>query len=423
MVEGWLALRGCTLLRYCYMDKNTGGGVEQYLDKLNRTLIERYGISIIQVYTTKEDNSPRIEVENIGKGSLVWVPSVLRKSIVPDSILSKITLKKKTGALLNTISLHSKHLSFRFRNHRYMYNPDVYYYETVDNYILEIIDAFRIDLASFHWVDEHCGKIMRKIVQKKIPFIIVNHFDNTRYELPAVKKWVRYARGCAGVSGVNVPTYLRGEFIDLSDGIDTDFFHPDRCGRLDIDSFRPLVFLPSRITPSKGHMDLVRVLSSPGASDMRPILVFAGREDSTSFSRLLKAYIRKCGMEEDVIFPGKLDSEQLRDWYGACDLVVLPSYSEGMPRVLLEAQAMGKPVVAYDTGGVSEAMRHGQTGYTAPVGDWRALRLGIEQILSDPARAKEMGLCGRRLVESRFSFPSLVERHERFYSECLAANR
>lgn len=421
--EEYMGLRGRTLLRYCDMGKNTGGGVEQYLYELNRILIERYDMSIIQVYTVKEDDAPGIEVERIGKGSLVWVPSILRKSMTPVSISRKRILKKEIGTLLNIMALQSKYLSYRLRNHRYMHNPNIYYYEVIDSYVLEIVNACKIDLVSFHWVDERSEKIMLKILRKKIPFIIINHFDNTRFELPAMKKWAGYARGCAGVSNANVPVYLLGKFINLSDGIDTDFFHPDRCGRPDSDSFRPIVFLPSRLTPSKGHMDLICALSSPCACEIRPVVVFAGREDSTSFSRLLKSYIRKCGMEKDVIFTGQLDSERLRDWYGACRLVVLPSYSEGLGRVLLEAQAMGKPVVAYDTGGVSEAMRDGQTGYTAQVGHYRALRSRIEQILTDPAGAKRMGLRGRRLIEARFSFPGLVERHERFYTECLAANR
>lgn len=411
-------LRGRTILRYCNIGK-TGGGVEQYLDKLNRAMIERFAMTIIQVYSAKENEASAIEVERIGKGSLAWVPLIFKKSVIPGPLAYKMFIKRATGAWLNAMSLRSAALAFRLRNHRYMHNPDVYYYEVVNRYISEIVEACKIDLAAFHWMDERSENIIAQVRLKKIPFIIINHFDNRRYELPAMKKWAGHARGCAGVSNANVPGYLRGQFINLADGIDMDFFCQDRC-RPKVENVRPIVFLPSRITPSKGHMDLIRALSFSGLPAIRPLVVFAGREDSTSFSRLLKSYIRKSGMQNDVIFQGELDPEGLRGWYGACDVVVLPSYSEGLSRVLLEAQAMRRPVVAYDIAGISEAMEDGQTGYTAPVGDYRALGLRIDEILGDPAMAKEMGLRGRRLVETRFSFEGLVRRHERFYSRCLS---
>lgn len=85
------------------------------------------------------------------------------------------------------------------------------------------------------------------------------------------------------------------------------------------------------------------------------------------------------------------------------DCVVLPSYREGVPRSLLEAAAMGKPLIASDVPGCRDAVRHGLNGLLCPARDAAALEQALRQMLAEPPeRLRQMGLAGRALMEQAF---------------------
>jgi glycosyltransferase involved in cell wall biosynthesis len=104
----------------------------------------------------------------------------------------------------------------------------------------------------------------------------------------------------------------------------------------------------------------------------------------------------------------------------AFDVFVLSSHDEGMSNAILEAMAMEKPVVATDVGGTGEVVRHGQSGLLVPPKNPEALAAAVSDILSQPARAREMGRLGRRIVEQGFSAHSMVRQMERLYLDLLA---
>lgn len=126
------------------------------------------------------------------------------------------------------------------------------------------------------------------------------------------------------------------------------------------------------------------------------------------------------GLAERVRFLGRLSGNDLRDWYAASDVVVLPSSSEGLGRVLLEAQAMEKPVIAYDSGGVPEALAPEESGFLVKPADAATLAVRMRFLLDHPVTAAQMGRCGRQFVLTHFQVESLVERHERLYERALA---
>ena len=100
--------------------------------------------------------------------------------------------------------------------------------------------------------------------------------------------------------------------------------------------------------------------------------------------------------------------------------MVLPSNSEGLGRVLIEAQAMKKPVVAYSSGGISEALLHGETGFLVKTGDVDALAERISFLLENRTERLCMGEHGRAFVSRKFSISALVRRHEAFYLNTIS---
>jgi len=85
------------------------------------------------------------------------------------------------------------------------------------------------------------------------------------------------------------------------------------------------------------------------------------------------------------------------------DIVVLPSYTEGTPKILIEAAAMAKPIVATEIAGCMGLVEHGVNGYLVPTHDVAALADAIYRLAVDAEKRTRFGQAGRRIVEQHFS--------------------
>ncbi len=104
------------------------------------------------------------------------------------------------------------------------------------------------------------------------------------------------------------------------------------------------------------------------------------------------------------------------------DLLVLPSLNEGMGRVVVEAMAAGKPVVASKVGGIPDLIQHGQTGFLVPPADEDALAEAIVKLVKNAELAKKMGVMGR-LRSHRFSLAAMIEKLDAVYEELIFSRR
>jgi glycosyltransferase involved in cell wall biosynthesis len=186
---------------------------------------------------------------------------------------------------------------------------------------------------------------------------------------------------------------------------------------------RPIVLLPGRIEYGKGHHDLMEAARILMAKKTDLILCFAGAVESEQLHQELRMSAVRMGLEERVLFLGERSPEEIRDWYARSKIVVLPTYSEGLGRVLLEAQAMKKPVVAYDCGGTSRAFLADETGFLVKTGDLKALADKISFLLENEAEGLRIGERGRKFVSHKFSLSALIQRHEAFYLSVLSCAR
>jgi len=389
------SLDGFTLFRFAHMFRSpSAGGVEGYLRDLNRQLLERNKLRILQIYLSPMKGLAKVETQKIGQGEIVWIPSFIKSS-------ADLQLKKKQQFW---IKLSRRLLSNFLINHQVL---------------LKALESYMIDLAAFHWISEDSIIVLRYLNKRNIPFVVINHFQNERLIRPIAKEYISKAIGIGGVSDVNVPSFVKTKFTNLSDGIDVEFFKLEKSLPLEGKIVKPLILLPSRITEGKGHIDAVLALVWLIRRGLKATLAFAGRLESASLLRSLKKLILKEGVDEWVIFLGELKAEDLRNWYGRSDLVLLTSYSEGLGRVLLEAQAMKRVVVAYDVGGVTEAVKHGDGGYLVRRGDIEGLGRRLKELLEHDERRHDMGDCGRSYVLSRFSLEQLASRHEEFYIKAI----
>jgi len=121
---------------------------------------------------------------------------------------------------------------------------------------------------------------------------------------------------------------------------------------------------------------------------------FRGTDEWAWFSRLAD----RLGIGEHMDFNESVDQKTLLGFYSECDVLVLPSKTEGWGLSLMEAMACGKPVVASRTGGIPELVRDGTDGILVRPGDVRGLADSIVKLLKDPDLRKEMGRNGMSRV-------------------------
>ena len=138
-----------------------------------------------------------------------------------------------------------------------------------------------------------------------------------------------------------------------------------------------------------------------------------------SEQRALVDQIRQAELSSHVTLAGAFDD--VRDLLIAADLFVLPSRDEGLSLSLLEAMAIGLPVVVSDIPGNRQLVEDDKQGLLFPVADAEALAAAIERVLASPARAAQYGALGRAKVEAEYSLKRAVEAHQELFEQVLAS--
>ena len=180
----------------------------------------------------------------------------------------------------------------------------------------------------------------------------------------------------------------------------------------------PLLLVVGRLSPEKGHCVFLEAAARLRSrlDSFRAVFVGEGQERE----RLMKQR-QRLGLDRHVIFAGY--QSDVAPFYGAADLVVLPSLSENMPNVALEAMSFGKPVVATNVGGVPEVVVNEQTGYLVPSHNPSALAHAMCKVLSDPALGRQLGRAGLLRAKTEFCPDRRKHRFRALYHEVLQKER
>jgi glycosyltransferase involved in cell wall biosynthesis len=180
----------------------------------------------------------------------------------------------------------------------------------------------------------------------------------------------------------------------------------------------PIVFAAGRLSPEKGFAVLVEAASTVLAAIPNVRFVLFG--DGPVRERL-ERQIEMAGVASAFHMHGfRDDLDELLPW---ADVVVLPSFTEGLPNVALEAGAAGVPVVATSVGGTPEVVVHGQTGFLVSPGDPAALADRIIELLKDSVRARAFGQAGRQRMHEFFSFEGQALAYRSLFAELIPNRR
>lgn len=169
----------------------------------------------------------------------------------------------------------------------------------------------------------------------------------------------------------------------------------------------------ARLAELKGHDDLIDALGEAMRDDPALKMLWVG--DGWWRDRLL-GRLRELGLEGRVVTTGLVPPESIPRLHRAMDLLVHPSYREGLPRAVTQGLLSGLPVVAYDVDGAREVCIEGETGRLVAAGDVPGLRSAILELRGDPARRAVLGAAGRALAAERFGWRRMVEHLEQIYA-------
>lgn len=181
----------------------------------------------------------------------------------------------------------------------------------------------------------------------------------------------------------------------------------------------PVILFPSRLIREKGiyeFIDAARLMKAEGKNIRFQVAGHIYEKNPHSVSSV---QMKSWADEGIVEWLGQ--ASDMPEIYKAATIVTLPSYyGEGVPKVLLEAMAVGRPIITTDWPGCREAVVNGENGLLIPVKDSLALVEAIENLLKNPMDMALMGQAGRRMAEADFGVGGVVEKTLAVYRRMLA---
>lgn len=219
---------------------------------------------------------------------------------------------------------------------------------------------------------------------------------------------------------VNLSVCAPGKLLKIHSGVDVEKFMHTNGNRVEkrrslgLDQNEAVIGFVGWLLPIKGPDYLLKAMDYVWQGHPEASLVLVGKGDMDVD---LRAEAQRKNTNGKVKFLGW--REDIAEIMPLFDMLVLPSLNEGMGRVLVEAMAAGKPVVASRVGGIPDLVRNDETGYLVPPADEKALAGGIKKLLDDPAKAKQMGQRGKEYCH-QFSLEAMIEKLDDLYSDLIS---
>lgn len=178
----------------------------------------------------------------------------------------------------------------------------------------------------------------------------------------------------------------------------------------------------ARLAELKGHDDLIDAFTPLLRADTKSRVALLWVGDGWWRQRLVDR-LNKAGIADRVALAGLVDPSEIPALMSAMDVIVHPSYREGLPRAAVQGALIGKPVIAYDVDGGREVCKTGVTGILVKAGDVAALRAAAEALIANPSECSAMGQRGRELVQHEFDSRTMVDQLDALYARLWAQSK
>ncbi|NJM20683.1 MAG: glycosyltransferase family 4 protein [Richelia sp. RM2_1_2] len=283
------------------------------------------------------------------------------------------------------------------------------------------------DVSLVHAHAPFAGSIISALSGKLagVPVIIHAHLQDSlssNYFIRSYQNIMNYwtSRNCCNAM-IAVSHQVKDALI--AEGFDSHKFHVVHNGtpvntqeKIDLKAIRselnipediPVVVHVGRLCKSKGQHILLKAAVNLHQLGQEAVYLIVGKdlEQDGAYLQYLKHLSQELGINNSVHFLGhRADIPQL---LASSDLLVLPSYTEGLPLVILEAMAAGLSVIATPVGGIPEVVIHQETGLLVPIEDVPALADAMLKLLQNPCLRNKMGNRGLEIVNKDFSVENM----------------
>ncbi len=208
----------------------------------------------------------------------------------------------------------------------------------------------------------------------------------------------------------------------IYNGVDTKQFNPtikgeDIRNKLNINQEDIVIGTIGQLYPDKGQKTFIEAASIVLKRYSKTRFLIVGDAKKERYKTQLENLVSELHLQDQIIFTGK--RKDIPQILASIDIFTLPSLNEAFPRVIIEAMACGKPVIATSVGGNSEAVIDGASGFIIPVNSPDVLAQKIIELIEDKDKRQEMGRMGRKRVVNNFSLEYYVESIEKVYNKIL----
>lgn len=261
-------------------------------------------------------------------------------------------------------------------------------------------------------------------------YVFISDDYKARFLRPLVRALLKQALGGRGARLIlqnpdDVALFERAGLTDASrvrmirgSGVDCARFEARTTDAVEHAERKPArVLLPSRLLWDKGIAEFVSAARQLRGEGRAIAFLLAGDPDPGNPAAVPEATVRGWAEEGVLEWLGHVDD--MPALYASVDIVVLPSYREGLPKSLIEAAACALPLVATDVPGCREVVSDGKDGLLVPVRDAHALAAAIARLLDDRELAARLGAAARKKALSEFDERIVIDRTLEVYRELL----
>ncbi len=254
-----------------------------------------------------------------------------------------------------------------------------------------------------HFGSSSCTVAMLAAEMADIPFSFTLHGPDIFFE---PRKWAVAEKIARAKFTVCISHFCRSQAMLFSDQKHWRKLHIVHCG-VDIDQYdhapkqhitKTAIFV-GRLAAVKGVTFLLDAFLDVLRTHPDALLTLVGNGPERA---ALERQVQNMGIANAVNFVGYMDQAGVAEHLSKSDLLVLPSFAEGVPVVLMEALASRIPVIATQVAGVSELVKHGKNGFIVPPANSAALSDRLSELFSAPELCKSMGMEGRKTVMEEF---------------------
>ena len=185
-----------------------------------------------------------------------------------------------------------------------------------------------------------------------------------------------------------------------------------------VNSSKKIILFTGRILKDKGVLDLIKAFKLlPENIKSQTVLRFLGKEDLENPAHISSEYIKSLLQEDSIQWEGY--SDNIKKELELCNIYCLPSYREGLPKSIVEAMAIGRPIITTNAPGCDDCVIEGYNGYKINPGDYKKLSLTLLELLENNGLCLSMGKNSRQFFEKGFTIEKVVDETFYFYDQML----